>query len=105
MKPSLSTYRKYETFGLINKSVEMMDAASKQLTQMETNENMETFARKIAADWKKTDNNVASLKLAFSDFEKIMESKRTEINNHLGSLRNERIMLQKKHNLHDSTVL
>lgn len=105
MESSLPISRDYEIFGMIAKNAGAIEAVSKKLASMETCENMENFARKIAADWKKSDNNVTSLKLAFSDFEKILESKRSEINSHLGNLRNKRKMRHTKHLIQDSTAL
>ncbi len=105
MDNSLSISRDYESFGLLASTVGAMEIASQKLALMETPENLERFAKKIAADWKKSDNNVATLKLTFADFERKMESKRAEIDKHLNSLRRNRKVARAKQSFQDSAAL
>ncbi|MCE7041653.1 hypothetical protein [Dyadobacter sp. CY312] len=94
----------YNIFGSAARGIsEVEDRAKSILVEKETAENLDVFARAIGAEWKQTDKNVSSLRLAFSDFEKILEKQKPEISKFLTLEREKRMAAKRSSLLHGSS--
>jgi hypothetical protein len=106
MKGKIRVSHNYSIFGSAARGMaEVEDRAKSILAEKETCENINIFAKAIAADWNTAETNAASLKLAFSDFEKILEKRNPEISQFLTKERENRRAKGSAVQLHDSRVI
>jgi len=93
----------YNIFGSVARGIpEVEERAKSILAEKETSENLDLFAKAIGADWKQTESNASALKLAFSDFEKILEKQKPEISKFLTLEREKRMAARRTTLLQDS---
>jgi hypothetical protein len=91
MKGKSRVPREYSIFGSAARGIaEAEERVVAILAEKETPENLALFAKAISEDWKRTQNNAAALRLAFSDFAKLLEQNKSEISHFLSSEREKR---------------